>query len=177
MGHRALLLVALLPGGRAAAQPSPRTSVARTLVHVAQRQHDPVVTTVSVSLRVVATLTNRTRDTLWVYPHLQHPPYPPQVDLQRWDGRQWRHMWASGKDWGGLPNPPHLAPGASRIDTLRVWGSRRINVAPAFGGLVAGTYRLRYRAVYRTWSTHPLGGELVADSLLTSNAFQIRPAL
>jgi hypothetical protein len=47
---------------------------------------------------------------------------------------------------------------------------------PALEGPVAGTYRLRYRAVYRTWSTHPLGGTRVADSLLTSNVFQIRPA-
>ena len=174
MRHGALLFAGLVFGARVAAQPPSPPSLARTLVHVAERQHQAVATADSVSLRLVATLTNPTRDTLRVYPHRQRPPYPPTIDLQRWDGRQWRHAWASGTDLAGMLNPPYLAPGASRVDTLRIWGSRQLNVVPAFEGPVAGTYRLRYRAVYRTWSPERLGGELVPDALLTSNAFQIR---
>lgn len=151
-----------------------RPARAPALVRVEPAVYRAAVTADSVTLTVVASLTNHTRDTLWLAPHLQHRPYPPEVELERWDGRRWRAAWGSGRDFGGMGrDAPRLAPGAARVDTIRVWGSRRPATFPAFWGRVPGTYRLRYRGVYRRFSVERQYRDSVGPALLTSNAFRV----
>jgi hypothetical protein len=171
---------AFLVASAAAAQPpSARASRTPTLVHVGPPAPLAIVTPDAVTLSVVARLTNRTRDTLWIYPHDQHAPYPVQAELEWWDGRRWRFAWGSGTDLGGMGNAAprsSVAPGAARVDTVRVWGARgarAAHAAPTFTGHIPGTYRLRYRAVYRRWDLAGGYRDSVPDAPLTSNAFRI----
>lgn len=133
------------------------------------------VTFTAVELVVVATFTNPTRDTLFLHPCLQQPPFPPKVLLEKWVDGRWRSAWARVCTHV-LMDPLRLAPGKMRTDTVRVWASLRPNEYPDFPpGPVAGTYRLVYDWVYGSWdmNTRPELRELLSDSLRASNSFRI----
>ena len=156
--------VTVLPSAACArARPAPRdpsrTSseaarevvLALPLVRVDRTSYDAVDDSASVHFTVVATLTNRTRDTLWVHPCHQKPPYPAIVGvdrLERLDG-EWRPVWGPTCTRALMPDPPRLAPGESRSDTVEVrWyrDPRWITRLP-FGPL-DGFYRVRYGDVF-----------------------------
>jgi hypothetical protein len=158
--------------------PRPWQPAATQLVRTDRGLYRATVTPAGVAFTVVTTLTNRTRDTLFVHPCLQQPPFPPVVRLQKRTGDgEWRHVWSPACTEVLLRDPPRIAPGQSHTDTVRVWGSRKPNEYPAFPpGPVGGTYRLVYGDVYRTWHPNrrpgPLG-ERLPDSLLVSNEFAV----
>jgi hypothetical protein len=161
--------------------PRPREPAATQLVRTDRQVYRATVTPGAVEFTVVTTLTNRTRDTLFVHPCQQHPPFPPVVRLERRTGDgEWRTVWGPACFQVLLLEPPRITPGESRTDTIRVFGSLKPNEYPGFPpGPVAGTYRLGYRDVYRTWhARHPdrrrrSFGELLPDSLLVSNEFAV----
>ncbi len=139
------------------------------------------VTESAVTLTVVARFTNTTRDTLVLHPCAQHPPYPLAVSLQRNEGGTWRTVLAPWCTLALMFSPARLLPGQSRIDTVRLQGSRHPNTLPGFSaGPIAGSYRISYSQVYRRWYPHnppPQArdrlGEAVPDSLLVSNTFRV----
>jgi hypothetical protein len=160
--------------------PRLRDPAATQLVRTHQRVYRATVTPAAVDFTVVVTLTNRTRDTLFVHPCQQHPLFPPVVRLERRTGDgEWRTVWGPACFQVLLLEPPRVAPGQSRTDTVRVFGSLKPNEYPGFpAGPVAGTYRLVYGDVYRTWYANrrprPRSlGELLPDSLLVSNEFAV----
>jgi hypothetical protein len=135
----------------------------------------------AVTLTVVARFTNTTRDTLVLHPCAQHRPYPLAVSLQRNEGGTWRTVLAPWCTLALMFSPPRLLPGQTRIDTVRLQGSRHPNTLPGFSaGPIAGSYRLAYSQVYRKWYPRnpPPGarnrlGEPLPDSLLVSNMFRV----
>jgi hypothetical protein len=175
-----LVLVAAALGSGGCVAPAP-PSPAGQLVQTEQQVYRATVDQSAVRLTVIATLTNRTPDTLTLHPCAQHPPYPLAVRLDRWEERKWRSVMGPICTLALMKNPPRLAPGRSRTDTVRLWGSRQPNVIPTFPpGPVAGTYRLVYSSVYRTWHPDAIGtdpndriGRALPESLLVSNGFRV----
>lgn len=172
------------PGSRAPA-PAPVRDAAASLVRTDRDVYRATVDSAAVRFTVVVTLANRTADTLTVHPCLQRPPYPPPVSFERLtaDGRatQPRAVWSPACTEALMFDPPRLAPGRTRTDTVVAWGSRLPNVLPEFPpGPIEGTYRVVYGDVYRSWhprSLRPDGttdlGELVPESLLVSPPFRV----
>ena len=139
------------------------------------------VSKAAVALTVVATFTNRTRDTLFLHPCAQAPPYPLAISLQRREDGKWHTVVGPVCTLVLMFNPPRLLPGQFRTDTVRLQGSRHPNDLPGFSpGPIAGSYRLIYSQVYRKWyprnpppEARDRLGELLPDSLLVSNTFRV----
>lgn len=151
-------------------------AAAAPLIRTEREVYRAKVTPREVELVVVATLTNRTRDTLFLHPCQQQPPFPLKVHLEKRVDSTWRSAWGPVCFNVLILEPPRLAPGQSRTDTIRVWGSLKPHEYPDFAaGPVGGIYRLVYSWVYRTWDPHrrPVLGERLADSLLVSNEFRV----
>jgi hypothetical protein len=149
------------------------------LVRVAQDTVYADVDSSEVSLTIRATLVNRTRDTLWVHPCLQMEPYPPVARLERAEGAGWSLAAPYVCTQALMLDPPRLAPGESRTDTIWIWAPRSglLQFAP---GPVEGEYRLVYDDVFRRWygMDAPQGaadglGERLPTELLTSNPFRV----
>lgn len=135
----------------------------------------------SVSMTVVATLTNLTTDTLFIHPCVQSAPYPITATLSRKEPEGWKAVLTPICTLSLMHDPPQLPPGQIRTDTLRFVGWTRANTFPSFpAGPVEGVYRVSYSGVYRSW---PIGasrqrianeiGEPVPASLLISNTFRV----
>ncbi|MFN2564460.1 MAG: hypothetical protein ABR499_05545 [Gemmatimonadaceae bacterium] len=168
--------VALLACSRSQRGRTIRAGVAGTpLIRTAREVYRANVTPTAVEFIVVATLTNRTRDTLFLHPCQQEPPFPLKVGLEKRVDGTWRPAWGRVCTHV-LMEPLRFAPAQSRTDTVRVWGSLMPNEYPALpAGPVAGVYRLVYGWVYRSWDPDRRGhpGELLADSLRVSNEFRV----
>ncbi|MDQ6768953.1 MAG: hypothetical protein M3Z54_03080 [Gemmatimonadota bacterium] len=155
----------------------PKTSLIRTN----REEYRAVITSDAITISVIATFTNATRDTLTLHPCSQQPPYPLVVQLDRLQGSQWRIALAPICNDALLLDPPTLMPGQVRVDTLQLRGWRLANTDPTFSpGPLAGQYRLHYYGVYRKW--YPRNpppdakdqlGEQLDDSLRVSNVFRI----
>jgi hypothetical protein len=182
---RPLLLIALATVASVAVLACSRSHRARTvraaaaaapLIRTEREVYRAAVTPTAVELMVVATFINRTRDTLFIHPCQQQPPFPPKVHLEKRVGGTWRLAWGPVCFHVLMLEPPRLAPGQSRMDTVRIWGSLKPNEYPDFAaGPVGGTYRLVYDWVYRSWDPNrrPGLGELLIDAALVSNEFRV----
>lgn len=151
------------------------------LIQTEKAYYRPVITSETITLRIVSRFTNFTPDTLTLLPCARRPPYPLIVGLDRLAGMQWRAALGWECEFALVIHPPILVPGQSRVDTLNLIGWKRPHMMPAFApGPLAGVYRLHYFSIYRKWypgnppqgAKNPLGEEL-ADSLRVSNVFRV----
>jgi aryl-alcohol dehydrogenase-like predicted oxidoreductase len=124
-----------------------------------------------IELDIVATLTNRTADTVYLHPCGRSQP---NFLLEKWDGSEWRPAYATPCPAILMLDPPRVAPGATRTDTARVRASTAANAAPRFElDPLAGTYRLVYMQAYGSWHVNEGPGELLPLEKRVSAAFRI----
>ncbi len=119
-----------------------------------------------VAVDIPYALTNATQDTLYLIGCHR----PPQPVLQKYADGSWTTVYAP-VELMCLSPPWPVAPGAVRLDTLRVRGFLPgQNAGPVFEAAeVEGTYRL-VRPVYRD----PAGAELLPEAQRVSNSFALR---
>ena len=120
---------------------------------------------------IVSTFTNRTADTVYLHPCGR---VQPSFTFERWDSGGWRPTYGQVCPAILILDPPRVAPGGSRTDTVHVRASLDPNTMPRFQVTpVSGMYRLVYAQAYGSWRVNQGPGELLPLDRRVSAPFRI----
>ena len=141
------------------------------LVTVDRESYTARRATSAIELDIVSTFTNRTADSVWLHPCGQAQP---SFTLEKWVDGAWVPAFSPACTMMLMLDPPTVAPGASRTDTVRVQSYLDANTAPRFSvEPIPGSYRLVYAQAYGSWKANEGPGELLPLAQRVSAPFRI----
>jgi hypothetical protein len=159
------------PDTSSAAQSSPPPPVERPFLTTDREEYRVERTADSLTLHIVATLTNHAAQPVYLHPCGRTQP---SFVLEKWVDGAWKNAYSQACPAMLMIDPPRVEPGASRTDTAHVNAARDPNTMPRFEvEPIAGDYRLVYTQAYASWKPGEGPGELLPLEQRVSRAFRI----